>query len=168
MNTSWHKMETLHRWATFNAVGVIGFCVQLCAVYILIRVFKIEALVATALAVETAVLHNFAWHHFLTWNDRRFGKWHDFLLRLLAFNATNGMVSLAGNLFFAWLIVARRHVSPLVANLLAISVCSLVNFALSDKIVFRIAANGSNSRAMSTKMHRAVRFAPTVLGLKKT
>jgi putative flippase GtrA len=136
-----HKLQTLHRWTKFNAVGALGFCVQLSALYLFIRAFKITSLVATALAVETAVFHNFAWHHFLTWKDRRSGKWYDSLLRLLAFNATNGSISLAGNLFFAWLIVERQQISLLAANLLAIAVCSLINFILSDRIVFRIATH---------------------------
>jgi hypothetical protein len=73
------------------------------------------------------------------------------------------MISLSGNLFFAWLIVERGHVSLLVANVLAITVCSFMNFVLSDKIVFRIAASRSNSQRISPKMHRAVRLIASVL-----
>jgi putative flippase GtrA len=134
------KLRMLERWAKFNAVGVLGFGLQLFAVSVLIRSFKIDPLIATALAVEMAVLHNFIWHHLLTWSDRRCGKWRDSLLRLITFNVTNGVVSIAGNLFFAWLIVEHRWISLLGANLLAVAVCSLINFVLSDKIVFRVAA----------------------------
>lgn len=90
------------------------------------------------MAVELAILHNFAWHNFLTWRDRRSGKWHDCLVRLLAFNAKNGSVSLAGNLLFAYWIVERQPISLLAANLLAICACSLINFTLNDRIAFRI------------------------------
>lgn len=146
MKSGVHRLQALHRWAKFNAVGALGFCVQLSVLYVFISAFKISSLVATALAVEAAVLHNFAWHHFLTWKDRRSGKWHDSLLRLLTFNATNGSVSLAGNLLFTWLIVSRQRISLLGANTLAIAVCSLINFVLSDKVVFRIATSGRKSR----------------------
>ena len=129
--------RTFERWVRFNAVGALGFCVQLFAVYVFIRSFKIGPLLATALAVETAVLHNFIWHHLLTWRDRHCEKRSDPLLRLLAFNVTNGGVSMAGNLFFASLILDRQWISVLGANLLAIAVCSSVNFVLSDRIVFR-------------------------------
>jgi putative flippase GtrA len=154
-----HKPRTLQRWAKFNAVGALGFCVQLLAVYVFIRSLKMDPLVGTALAVETAVLHNFIWHHLLTWKDCRSGRWSDSLLRLLAFNVTNGGVSMAGNLFFAWLIVERQGTSLLGANLLAITVCSLINFVLSDKIVFRISGN-RNPTSLSPKMHRGVRLVP--------
>lgn len=134
------KLQTLQRWVKFNAVGALGLCLQLFAVSVLIKSFKIDPLIATVLAVETAILHNFIWHNLLTWKDRRCGKWRGSLLRLFAFNVTNGGVSIAGNLFFAWLIVERQWISLLGANLLAVAVCSLINFLLSDKIVFRIAS----------------------------
>jgi putative flippase GtrA len=131
------NLQALERWAKFNAVGALGFCVQLCAVYVFVRSFKIDPIVGTALAVETAILHNFIWHHFLTWKDRRSEGWsNSSFVRLLAFNATNGSVSLGGNLFFAWLVVEHQGISLLAANLLALAACSLINFVLSDKIVF--------------------------------
>jgi len=136
-----HEMQTLYRWAKFNAVGALGFCIQLGALWLFIVALRFSSLVATALAVETAVVHNFVWHQFLTWKDRSSEKRYDWLKRLFAFNLTNGAVSLAGNLFFAWLIVGRQRIWLLAANLFAIAVCSLINFVLSDRLIFRTAAN---------------------------
>jgi putative flippase GtrA len=136
-----HEMQTLYRWAKFNAIGALGFCIQLSALWFFIVALKLTSLVATALAVETAVVHNFVWHQFLTWKDRSSEKRYDWLKRLFAFNLTNGAVSLAGNLFFAWLIVGRQRIWLLAANLFAIAVCSLINFVLSDRLIFRTAAN---------------------------
>jgi putative flippase GtrA len=162
MKTSSHKLPGLRRWVRFNAVGTLGFGVQICVAYFLIAATN-EPLLATALAVETAVLHNFSWHYFLVWKDQRQGKCADFLRRLLAFNATNGMVSLTGNLLFAWLIVERQHASAILANFLAIATCSLINFILCDKVVFRIATNRCYSSGISTSMHRAVRVIALVI-----
>jgi putative flippase GtrA len=136
-----HEMLTLCRWVNFNAVGALGFCIQLSALWFFIVALKLTSLVATVLAVETAVVHNFVWHQFLTWKDRSSEKRYDWLKRLFAFNLTNGAVSLAGNLFFAWLIVGRQRIWLLAANLFAIAVCSLINFVLSDRLIFRTAAN---------------------------
>jgi putative flippase GtrA len=136
-----HEMQTLYRWAKFNAVGALGFCIQLGALWLFIVALRLSSLVATALAVEMAVVHNFVWHQFLTWKDRSSEKRYDWLKRLFAFNLTNGAVSLAGNLFFVWLIVGRQRIWLLGANLFAIAVCSVINFVLSDKLIFRIAAN---------------------------
>ena len=136
-----HGMQTLYRWAKFNAVGALGFCIQLGALWLFIVALRLSSLVATALAVEMAVVHNFVWHQFLTWKDRSSETRYVWLKRLFAFNLTNGAVSLAGNLFFAWLIVGRQRIWLLAANLFAIAVCSLINFVLSDKLIFRTAAN---------------------------
>jgi len=136
-----HEMQTLYRWAKFNAVGALGFCIQLNALWLFIVALKLTSLVATALAVETAVVHNFVWHQFLTWKDRSSEKRYDWLKRLFAFNLTNGAVSLAGNLIFARLTVGRHRIWLLAANLFAIAVCSLINFVLTDRLIFRTAAN---------------------------
>ena len=57
------------RWCKFSLVGAIGIVVQLGALALLTAA-GMHYLVATALAVETAVLHNFAWHQNFTWSDR--------------------------------------------------------------------------------------------------
>lgn len=146
----------LRRWAKFNAVGALGFFLQIAAVYVFAEVCKIRPLVASALAVETAVLHNFAWHHFLTWRDRPLGKWYEYFQRLLVFNLTNGLVSLAANILFASAFIERLGSSLLLANVLAIAMSSVVNFVLSDKIAFR----SRNSSSLKTRKPAVQRMAP--------
>src|SRR5690348_15421903 len=120
----------LLRWAKFNAVGAAGVAVQLGLLALLESVLRLQYLVATALAVEAAVLHNFAWHERWTWRDRsgRGGA----LQRLVRFNLTTGVVSIAVNLGLMRLLVGRFHLPYLAANLLAIAAGSLANFLLSD------------------------------------
>ncbi len=60
----------LVRFSKFNFVGGIGIAVQFAALFLLKSVFNFNYLLATALAVETAVLHNFVWHERFTWVDR--------------------------------------------------------------------------------------------------
>jgi len=50
----------LVRWLKFNAVGIAGTVVQLTALWLLARLSGIQYVVATGIAVEIAVLHNFA------------------------------------------------------------------------------------------------------------
>jgi putative flippase GtrA len=98
--------QTGARWLKFNAVGALGVAVQLAALALLTQLAGIGTLWATAVAVEAAVLHNFAWHERYTWADRiRSGRSAGLVVRrLLAFHAGNGAVSLAGNLLLmAWL-----------------------------------------------------------------
>ncbi|HKM85512.1 MAG TPA: GtrA family protein [Terriglobales bacterium] len=69
------------------------------------------------------------------------------LVRLVKFNASNGAVSIAGNLVLMRLLVGELKVNYVASNLIAIVVCSLVNFLLGDRFVF---GNEENSAAIST------------------
>ena len=60
----------LRRWLAFNGVGAIGVAVQLAVLAVLVRGAGLHTLIATAIAVEAAILHNFLWHERWTWADR--------------------------------------------------------------------------------------------------
>ena len=124
------------RWLRFNLVGGIGIAVQLGLLFLLKNAVHFNYLAATALAVEATVIHNFLWHERYTWADRVRLTWRDSLPRLLRFNLTNGAVSIAGNLGLMKLMVDMGHMNYLVANAIAIALCSLVNFIVSNEYVF--------------------------------
>ena len=65
------SVETFGRWAKFNGVGLAGVAVQLTVLAALLAVTDLPLGVATALAVEATLLHNFVWHQQVTWRDRR-------------------------------------------------------------------------------------------------
>ncbi len=126
------------RWLKFNLVGAIGIGVQLATLWMLVHVRgRFNYLLATGLAVEIAVLHNFVWHHRFTWADRVNGHWRDMARRLLHFNLSNGAVSVIGNVVLMRLLAGGLHVPVLLANVVSIAACSLVNFLLSETLVFR-------------------------------
>jgi putative flippase GtrA len=116
----------------FNAIGVAGFALQLAVVAMLTGACGVPPLIATVIAVETAILHNFFWHERWTWADRPVAG-RDRLTRLVRFHLTNGLVSIAGNLAIVFLL---SPVGLLAANAIAVLVCSLVNFAAGDRLVF--------------------------------
>ncbi len=120
----------------FNAVGGIGIVVQLGALAVFRSWLKMEHLWATALAVEIAVIHNFLWHGRFTWADRPAARPLQSIIRVLKFNASNGAVSIVGNLLLMRLLVGELNFSYLVSNVLAIFSCSIVNFLLGDRFVF--------------------------------
>jgi dolichol-phosphate mannosyltransferase len=123
------------RFLRFNAVGIAGFVVQIAVLATLLRM-GVHYLAATTLAVELAVLHNFACHERWTWRDRPANGGMR-LRRLGRFHAANGLVSLAGNLVLMRLLVGLLDVPPIPANLLAVIACAVVNFTAGDRIVFR-------------------------------
>ena len=132
------RWQSFFRWIKFNLVGAIGIGVQLAALWCL-TALGVSYMVATASAVETAVLNNFLWHERFTWADRAGGRSREAAIRLLRFNLSNGAVSIGGNLLLMRLLVGEAHLQALVANLISIAACSLVNFVVSDRWVFRSA-----------------------------
>ncbi len=132
------RWRSVIRWIKFNLVGGVGIGAQLVTLWMLTSV-GVSYMIATALAVEAAVLHNFAWHERFTWADRNNGRPVDSIRRLLRFNLTTGLISILGNLLLMRLLVGGSHLKPMLANLISIAVCSLANFLVSDRWVFRIA-----------------------------
>jgi putative flippase GtrA len=124
------------RFLKFNGVGLIGFTLQLGVLAVLVRL-GVHYLAATALAVELAVLHNFAWHERWTWRDRSAGAGGT-AGRLWRFHAANGLISLAGNLLLMRLLVGLAGLPPVPANVLSVLLCAVVNFTASDRFVFRV------------------------------
>jgi len=120
----------------FNAVGLMGVGVQLAMLVVLASGLRIDYLPATALAVETAILHNFLWHERYTWADRTQIAAGGWLRRLVCFHAANGAISLGGNLLLMPVFVHGLRFPVLIANLASIAVCSLANFAASNELVF--------------------------------
>jgi len=124
------------RWSKFNLVGAIGIGVQFAALFVMKGLLGVDYLVATAMAVETAVIHNFLWHEHFTWADRVRRSYRGSLLRLIRFNLTTGAVSIVGNVALMKVMVGEGHMSYLVANGIAIALCSVANFLVSDQWVF--------------------------------
>lgn len=132
---NWRRL--FFRWLKFDVVGAIGILVQLAALTALAGGLGLHYLLATGLAVETAVVHNFIWHERWTWRDRRAPGGRQLFYRLLRFNVTTGAVSILGNLVFMRLLVGGLHLHYLVANLATIAACSLLNFLVSDRFIFQ-------------------------------
>jgi len=178
--------STLVRWCKFNFVGGIGIGVQFAALFLVKGMLHFNYLAATAIAVETAVVHNFVWHEQFTWVDRTksdqrqaslrtaaaseaeqsaekcgFGwrsassaaimpffsfralapgvarsRYFQSFRRLVRFNLTNGAVSILGNLALMKVMVGQGHMNYLLANAIAITLCSLANFLVSETWVF--------------------------------
>ena len=153
--------STLIRWCKFNFVGAIGIGVQFAALLLLKSVLGLNYIAATAIAVEAAVVHNFVWHEQFTWADRtrldriRLDRTRldatrpndpmpdslrlrcrQAFIRLARFNLTTGAVSIAGNLALMKLMVGQGHINYLLAAAIAITLCSLANFLVSENWVF--------------------------------
>ena len=131
-----NEISTSRRAFRFYAVGGLGIAVQLGALAALTHA-GLNYVAATVLAVEAAVVHNFLWHQHYTWAERRTSGIAAYLWCLLKFNSTTGLVSIGGNVILMRLLVGEAGFKPVVANIVTIASCSLLNFLVSDRAVFR-------------------------------
>ncbi|MBI2820971.1 MAG: GtrA family protein [Acidobacteria bacterium] len=129
--------KVLRRWLRFNLAGAAGAAVQIGLLAALTTVCGLNTLAATFLAVESAILHNFAWHQRWTWGDRPSSDPTSLVRRLTRFHLSNGLISIAGNLALVSVMVCHFRLHYLTANLGAIAACSFVNFFVCDQLVFR-------------------------------
>lgn len=96
----------------------------------------LHSLVAAALAVELALVHNYLWHERWTWADRP-AELRARLGRFARFHASNGLLSLAGNLVIMRLLTGAFGVHYMAANLAGIAAVSIANFLAGEYFVFR-------------------------------
>jgi dolichol-phosphate mannosyltransferase len=129
----------MFHWIKFNLIGVLGFALQSVALVVLTRSApRLSYLAATALAVELAVLNNFVWHQRWTWRDRPSLTRRQTLRRLIKFNLTSGLISIAGNLVLMSILVGRLGLQVIRANLVSVAACSILGFILADRVAFDI------------------------------
>ena len=115
----------------FHIVGVIGFAVQL-MVLAALEIAGAPVLVATAIAVEAAILHNFVWHERWTWAGTLYGTCGG---RLARFHLSNGLISIVGNIAMTAALVASG-VPLVLANVAAVLTCAVLNYAAASMWVF--------------------------------
>lgn len=125
----------LWRWGLFNLVGVGGFVTQLAALALFMRLFDWPVLAATAAALELAALQNFIVHSRWTWRDRMPVSLRGWLARFWRYQLAK-TASLAGNLAMT-LVLASAGLPPEVANTVAVLICAIPNYLISDSFVFQ-------------------------------
>jgi putative flippase GtrA len=125
------------RFGRFSLVGFVGAVLQLMLVSLLTKYFGVLSTAATLVAVEITVVHNFVWHERFTWGKRGPESSREIALRLWRFHAGNGLISLAGNTILMYCLVERLKAPVLPAAIGAIALCSLANFLMADRWVFR-------------------------------
>lgn len=136
-------MNTFTRWERFTLVGAMGMAVQLAALALFNRWTPGRYLYVSAAAIELALLHNFIWHSYYTWRDRRDSATR--LRQFVRFHLSNGSVSMLGNLALMWLLVHEAHLPLLVSNVVAVLCCSMLNFCLGNNWAFAEAPDAEAS-----------------------
>ena len=142
-------VSPFYRWIVFNAVGAMGFTLQMSLLFLMVHFAGLHYLLSTALAVEAAILHNFFWHEKWTWVDRSRAHKTGWVKRLVCFHLANGIVSLTGNILLMRFFVGTLGMHYVPANGIALVLCAILNYFAGDRLVFRTyrasAFNGDSS-----------------------
>lgn len=125
----------------YNVVGALGNTLKLAVLALLHELGGLPYLAATALAVEAAMLHNFAWHLRWTWRERCAGNTlRESMARLVWFQLSNGSVALVMNLLIMRVLVGEVRMHYLPANLVATAAAGIINFVIAETLIFRDAS----------------------------
>jgi putative flippase GtrA len=129
------------RLVRFGIAGVGGFAVQIAVLAALMLLFGLHYVTATIVAIEAAILVNFAWHERWTWKDRTWGASaaSATLGRLIRFNALTAFTSILGSVIVTTFLVETVSMNPIVANSISVLLLGALNFVGSDRFVFRAA-----------------------------
>jgi putative flippase GtrA len=112
----------------------MGFTLQVVLTELLTTVGRWPLALSTLVAVEGALLHNFAWHERWTWRDAVAMKGR--LNRCVAFHAANGLTSIVGNIVIGKLLADILGLGVLPRTSIAVALVGLFNFFLADRLVF--------------------------------
>jgi putative flippase GtrA len=134
------------RAAKFQVVGLLGLGVQLAALWLFKGRLHLQTAVATALAVELAILHNFAWHERWTWkSDTGKRSAREVWKMLMKFHMGAGGVSLVTSTVLTPLLSDGLKIHYLAANIIAVGAAAVVNFLINHHWVFAAPTeNGSD------------------------
>jgi putative flippase GtrA len=139
----------------FVVVGALGFVVQISLLSALTGLAHWPTALATALAVEAAVLVNFAWHCRWTWRDRpaHGGR----LAQLARFHLSNGLVPIVANVIITVALTSMASIPPAAANVVAVVLLSAMNFTAADRWVF---VSGASAAALLLSAGPALAASP--------
>lgn len=119
------------RFILYAVIGAAGAVIDLSVFLLLHHTLSLAVLSANILATSIAVVHNFLWHHFVTFKDH--GKMTSVAFGMFVFVsvigiAINSLVVLAG---------VSIGLLPVFAKIFAIVVVTVWNYVLNSRVTFR-------------------------------
>ena len=141
------RRQVLARVLRFQLVAWGGTLVNLGVLWLLKGRLGMPLVPAGAAAIETAIIHNFTWHYFVTWRDRVDRSARDYFLRLLRYNLVTASIDFVLNLGVLWGLVKLAGVHYLLADLAGMVAGPVVKFFANEFLVFREAGSDDERAA---------------------
>jgi dolichol-phosphate mannosyltransferase len=118
----------------FGIVGGLGTIVNLLMLYLGIEFLGFVELIASIVAIEISIIHNFFLNNFWTFKKRKHKK--NFLERFLWFQF-GSLATMSINAIVFYIGFSLLGIHYLIAQLIGIIIAFLLNFLLSSKIIFK-------------------------------
>lgn len=128
---------SFRRWGVFSLVGVGGFVLQVGTIALLTRWLGWPPLIATAFGLEIAAFHNFIGHNQFTWKESPPRSGREWVRRYLRYQVAK-TTSLGASLVVTIIVNATTPLPLEIANTIAVVLCALPNYLLTERLVFRV------------------------------
>ncbi len=130
------KEISLKKLIYFHLIAWTGTLVHLAVLWLAHGVLKVPLLIAGALAVEVAIIHNFTGHYFITWKDRISRSPRNYFQLLLRYNLVTASIDLVVNLGILWLLTHFLGVHYLIASITGQLLGPLFKLLANEFLVF--------------------------------
>jgi dolichol-phosphate mannosyltransferase len=124
------------RFIKFGVVGALGVVINVGILHLLTEYCRFDYKIGSIFAIECAIINNFLWNFFWTWNDRRTDSSNGFLVRFVRFHVSSGFTALIVNWGLLVLLTETIHFHYQISNLIGITIGALINFVLGHFWVF--------------------------------
>ncbi|MBN1981250.1 MAG: GtrA family protein [Chitinivibrionales bacterium] len=122
----------IQRFIRFGIVGISGIFVNQGVLYCVTEFLKIDYKISSLIAIEIAILSNFALNSRWTWKDRQTGSIADTAVQLLKFNFSSIITAILFNWIILVVLTEYFSVQYMISNLIGIVIASAANFFLSN------------------------------------
>lgn len=119
------------RFITYAMIGALGACVDL-GLFVFLHGLGLSLLIANIIATSCAVMHNFTWHHFVTFKEHdqnphvAFVKFITISLLGIGWNSIVVLLGVSLGLF------------PVIAKIIAIGCVTIWNYVMNTRVTFRV------------------------------
>lgn len=119
------------RFVMYVTIGAFGAVLDL-GLFVFLHSLGLSLLFANVLATSCAVIHNFAWHHFVTFKE------HDQIPHVALVKFIS--VSLAGIVFNSAIVLTGVSLGlfPAIAKIVAIGCVTMWNYLMNTRVTFRV------------------------------
>lgn len=129
-------MTYLKRILKFQMFNWLGAVIYFAVLWFFHGKLHIHLLLVSAMGMELAIIHNFTWHYFITWNDRISYNFKDYFRRLLQYNFLTATVDLTLNLIVLSLLTEYFGIHYILSSLGAGLIAPFFKFVLNEIIIF--------------------------------